>query len=198
QQYAVAQHCVDKGKVIAYNSYSDEGGPSYAGEVFIREDGSYAEGDEFVDVVYVQDGNSFEEIISKSNDGSAFVNKNEEAAIPSRLKRSISDSELAQPSSRNGNNDLEHYDDTNLETDRSIGSLNLLSGGEKRRQDIDDEHFSRTITSSILTFPPEQRELVRCAVMQCIEELRSVESTTAEEAEVHEVTDEELVQISDV
>ncbi|VDM11826.1 unnamed protein product [Wuchereria bancrofti] len=206
QQYAVAQHCVDKGKVIAYNSYSDEGGPSYAGEVFIREDGSYAEGDEFVDVVYVQDGNSFEEIISKSNDGSAFVNnelpsmenRNEEAAIPSRLKRSISDSELAQPSSRNGNNDLEHYDDTNLETDRSIGSLNLLSGGEKRRQDIDDEHFSRTITSSILTFPPEQRELVRCAVMQCIEELRSVESTTAEEAEVHEVTDEELVQISDV
>ncbi|VIO90329.1 BED zinc finger family protein [Brugia malayi] len=189
-----------------FDDYDDEGGPSYAGEVFIREDGSYADGDEFVDVVYVQDGTSFEEIISKSNDGSAFVNnelpamenRNEEAAVPSRLKRSISDSELARPSSRNGNNDLEHYEDTNLETDRSIGNLNLLSGGEKRRQDIDDEHFSRTITSSILTFPPEQRELVRCAVMQCIEELRSVESTTAEEAEVHEVTDEELVQISDV
>lgn len=41
-------------------------------------------------------------------------NRNEEAAMPSRLKRSISDSELAQPSSRNGNNGLEHYEDTNL------------------------------------------------------------------------------------
>lgn len=79
-----------------------------------------------------------------------------------------------------------------------MGNLNLLTGGEKRRQDIDDEHFSRTIASSILTFPPEQRELVRCAVMQCIEELRSAESTAAEEAGVPEVTDEELVQISDV
>ncbi|KAL4002456.1 BED zinc finger family protein [Acanthocheilonema viteae] len=206
QQYAVAQHCADKGKVVAYNSYADEGGPSYAGEVFIREDGSYADGDEFVDVVYVQDGNSFDEIISKSNDGSSFVNnelpsmenRGEEVAMPSRLKRSISDSELAQPSSRNGNNDLEHYEVTNLETDRALGNLNLLTGGEKRRQDIDDEHFSRTIASSILSFPPEQRELVRCAVMQCIEELRSSESTAAEEARVREVTDEELVQISDV
>uniref|UniRef100_A0A0R3RQ31 BED-type domain-containing protein n=1 Tax=Elaeophora elaphi TaxID=1147741 RepID=A0A0R3RQ31_9BILA len=217
QQYAVAQHCVDKGKIMAYNNYADEGGPSYAGEVFIREDGSYADGDEFVDVVYVQDGNSFDEIISKSNDGSPFVNnelpsmenRNEEAALPSRLKRSISDSELTRPSSRNGNNDLEHYEDTNLaynnstcdkmtcETDRTMGTLNLLYKGEKNRQDIDNEHFSRTIASSILTFPPEQRELVRCAVMQCIEELRSAEATVAEEAGVPEVTDEELVQISD-
>ncbi|CAG9531363.1 unnamed protein product [Cercopithifilaria johnstoni] len=206
QQYAVAQHCVDKGKVITYNSYAGEGGPSYAGEVFIREDGSYADGDEFVDVVYVQEGNSFDEIISKSNDGSSFVNnelpsmenRGEEAPIPSRLKRSISDSELAQPFSRNGNNDIEHYEDTNLETDRAMGNLNLLTGAEKRRQDIDDEHFSRIIASSILTFPPEQRELVRCAVMQCIEEMRSAESTAAEETGVPEVTDEELVQISDV
>lgn len=75
---------------------------------------------------------------------------------------------------------------------------NLLSGEEKGRQDIDDEHFSRTIASSILTFPPEQRGLVRCAVMQCIEELRSAESTVAEETGVPEVTDEELVQISDI
>uniref|UniRef100_A0A1I7W5H9 BED-type domain-containing protein n=1 Tax=Loa loa TaxID=7209 RepID=A0A1I7W5H9_LOALO len=172
QQYAVAQHCVDKGKVIAYSSYADEGGPSYADEVFIREDGSYADGDEFVDVVYVQEGNSFEEIISKSNDGNSFVNnelpsmesRSEEAAVPSRLKRSISDSELAQPSSRNGNNDLEHYEDTNLEAERSMGNLNLLTGAEKKQHDIDDEQFSRTIVSSILTFPPEQRELVhfRC------------------------------------
>ncbi|KAM3724870.1 Glycerol-3-phosphate dehydrogenase [Dirofilaria immitis] len=205
QQYAVA-HCVDKGKVITYNNYADEGGPSYTGEVFIREDGSYADGDEYVDVVYVQDGNSFEEIISKSNDGSSFVNnelpsmenRSEETVVTSRLKRSISDSELAQPSSRNGSNDLEHYDDTNLETDRSMGNLNLLTGGEKRRQDIDDENFSRSIVSSILTFPPEQRELVRCAVMQCIEEMRSAESAVAEETGVSEVADEELVQISDV
>uniref|UniRef100_A0A915PQ21 BED-type domain-containing protein n=1 Tax=Setaria digitata TaxID=48799 RepID=A0A915PQ21_9BILA len=236
QQYAVAQHCVDKGKVITYNSYADEGGPSYADEVFIREDGSYADGDEYVDVVYVQDGNSFEEIISKSNNGSSFVNnelspienRSEEASAPSRLKRSISDSELTQQSSRNGTNDLDNYDDANLvyidillpwdvmklksfvnlnwfkvinwmETaDRSMRNLNLLTAEEKSRQDIDDEHFSRTITSSILTFPPEQRELVRCAIMQCIDELRTAESTATEETGVSEVTDEELVQISDV
>ncbi|OZC06063.1 BED zinc finger [Onchocerca flexuosa] len=205
QQYAVAQHCVDKGKVIAYNSFADEGGPSYAGEVFIQEDGSYTD-DEYVDVVYVQDGNSFEEIISKSNDGTSFVNnelssmenRSEDATLPPRLKRSISDSELTQPVSRNGNNDLEHYDDTNLETDRSMGNLNLLAGEEKSQHDIVDEHFSRTITSSILTFPPEQRELVRCAVMQCIEELRSAESTAAVDTGISEVTDEELVQLSDV
>ncbi|MCP9258613.1 hypothetical protein DINM_001353 [Dirofilaria immitis] len=201
QQYAVA-HCVDKGKVITYNNYADEGGPSYTGEVFIREDGSYADGDEYVDVVYVQDGNSFEEIISKSNDGSSFVNnelpsmenRSEETVVTSRLKRSISDSELAQPSSRNGSNDLEHYDDTNLIN----GKFKFTDWRGKRQQDIDDENFSRSIVSSILTFPPEQRELVRCAVMQCIEEMRSAESAVAEETGVSEVADEELVQISDV
>lgn len=61
----------DEGDVRYAPIPSDEA-PSFAGEVFIHEDGSYVneDGDEFVDVVYVQDeGDMGEEIVKNDEEG---------------------------------------------------------------------------------------------------------------------------------
>uniref|UniRef100_A0A915B6M1 BED-type domain-containing protein n=1 Tax=Parascaris univalens TaxID=6257 RepID=A0A915B6M1_PARUN len=54
----------DKEPGLGYAALTSEETPSYAGEVYLREDGSYVteEGDEFVDVVYVQEGELDDEL----------------------------------------------------------------------------------------------------------------------------------------
>ncbi|KHN74024.1 hypothetical protein Tcan_18648 [Toxocara canis] len=58
----------DKEQGLDYATLTSEEMPSYAGEVFLQEDGSYVteEGDEFVDVVYVQEGELDEELSKHS------------------------------------------------------------------------------------------------------------------------------------
>ncbi|VDM99418.1 unnamed protein product [Thelazia callipaeda] len=202
EQYTIAPQCIQKAKVVSYGDYQNEKNVSFTNEVFVREDGSYAEGDEYVDVVYVQDGNSFEEVISR-NDGSALANKDlatlesgNSFNLPLRLKRSISDSDIAHLCAKD--NIRLRLDDTNLEAaSRPVENINLLSEGEKAVQDAeDDEHFGRSIASTLRTFSPSQRELVRCAIVQCIEEMRTAEVVRSGETGLLE--DGELLQISDV
>lgn len=58
-----------------FNPLSGDEAPSYAGEVFLHEDGSYVteDGDEFVDVVYVQEEEIEDELAKHDDDSAAYV-----------------------------------------------------------------------------------------------------------------------------
>uniref|UniRef100_A0A183UE34 BED-type domain-containing protein n=1 Tax=Toxocara canis TaxID=6265 RepID=A0A183UE34_TOXCA len=78
----------DKEQGLDYATLTSEETPSYAGEVFLQEDGSYVteEGDEFVDVVYVQEGELDEELSKHSA----------QTFIPRQIKKCSSTAQAAE------------------------------------------------------------------------------------------------------